>query len=100
MTDNSKPSDASAPFKVPEELSHLLDVPMKVTIELGNTRMRIREVLQLAPGSIVELPKSAGENIDVYINGQLLACGEVLELEGNTGIRITEVLQQGEENPK
>lgn len=100
MTDNSKPSDVAAPFKVSEEISHLLDVRMKVTIELGNARMKIREVLQLAPGSIVELPRSAGENIDVYINGKLLACGEVLELEGNTGIRLTELLLQAEENSK
>jgi flagellar motor switch protein FliN/FliY len=56
--------------------------------------MKIREILQLQLSSIIELPKSAGENVDVLINDRLIAFGEVLELEGSTGIRLTDLNNQ------
>ncbi len=99
MTENAKAPDPPGILKT-EELLHFLDVPMSVNIELGNAKMKIREILQLTQGSIMELPRSAGENIDVYVNGQLLACGEVLELEGNAGVRLTDILLQCEESVK
>lgn len=71
------------------EIAHYVDVPMKVRIQLGQKLLKIREILQLKPQSIIELPKSAGENIDILINGKLVASGEVLEMEGNAGIRLT-----------
>ena len=73
-----------------EEMDHFLNVPMKVTIQLANCNMKVREILQLQLNSIVELPKSAGENVDILINERLIAFGEVLELEGCTGIRLTD----------
>jgi flagellar motor switch protein FliN/FliY len=77
--------------KAMEEAGHFLDVPLKITIQLGSRNTKIREILQLKPDSILELAKSAGENIDVFINGKLIGYGEVLELEGNTGIRLTDL---------
>ena len=73
-----------------EEMDHFLNVPMKITIQLANCNMKVREILQLQLNSIVELPKSAGENVDILINERLIAFGEVLELEGSTGIRLTD----------
>jgi len=70
-------------------LDHFLDVPLKVRIQLGQKYLKIREILQLKEQSIIELPKSAGENIDILVNGRLVAFGEVLEMEGNAGIRLT-----------
>ena len=73
-----------------EELHHFLDVPIKIGIQLGKCNMKVQEILQLQPNSIVELPKSAGENVDILINGRLIAFGEVLELESSAGIRLTD----------
>jgi flagellar motor switch protein FliN/FliY len=70
-------------------VDHFLDIPLKVRIQLGQRYLKIREILQLKEQSIIELPKSAGENIDIFVNGKLVAFGEVLEMEGNAGIRLT-----------
>ncbi len=71
-------------------MSHFLNVPMKIAIQLARCDMKVREILQLQVNSIVELPKSAGENVDILVNERLIAFGEVLELEGSTGIRLTD----------
>lgn len=71
---------------ISEELQYFGDVPIVVTVQLGERYMKIRDILQLQVGSVINLPKSAGENFDILINGQLAAFGEVTEL---TGIRIT-----------
>jgi len=72
------------------EIHHFGDVPVKIGVRLAKRNMKVQEILQLQPNSIVELPKSAGENVEVLINGRLIAFGEVLELESNTGIRLTD----------
>ncbi len=74
------------------EISRFTDLPMRITIQMGKLNMPVREILQLKENSVVEIPKSAGENIDIYVNGTLLAYGEVLDLEGSAGIRITDLL--------
>jgi flagellar motor switch protein FliN len=91
MPETQNISDASFSEKTKEEVHHFLDVPMKITVQLANTTMKVRDILQLQPSSVVELPKSAGENVDILINGRLIAFGEVMELEGSTGIRITDL---------
>jgi flagellar motor switch protein FliN len=63
---------------------------MKITVQLGKRSMTIREILQLKANSIVELSKSAGENVDITVNGKLIAYGEVLDMEGSAGIRLTD----------
>jgi flagellar motor switch protein FliN len=90
MTDNTKTAETSTFQKALEEAHYYLDIPIRVSIKLGRCTMKIREILQLQPGSIVELPKSAGENVDVFINENLLGFGEVLGMEGATGVRITD----------
>ena len=74
-----------------EELNYFGDVPLGIDVQLGECRMKIRDILQLQVGSVISLPKSAGENVDILINGRLTAFGEVVRLEGSTGIRITEL---------
>jgi len=73
------------------ELQCFGDLPLGITIQLDERRMKIRDILQLHAGSVISLPKSAGENVDILINGKAIAFGEVVRLEGSTGIRITEL---------
>lgn len=70
----------------------LMDVPLQITVELGRTRKLIREILELAPGSVVELDKLAGESVDVLVNGKLIAKGEVVVIDENFGVRITDII--------
>ncbi len=70
----------------------LMDVPLKITVELGRTRMLVREVLDLQAGSVVELDRMAGDLVDVYINERLIAKGEVVVVDDKFGVRITEML--------
>jgi len=72
----------------------IMDVPLQVTVELGRTRKLIRDILELVPGSIVELDKLAGEPVDVLVNGKLIAKGEVVVIDENFGVRITEIVSQ------
>jgi flagellar motor switch protein FliN len=74
-----------------EELRFFLDVPMRITVQLGSRFMKVRDILQLQPNSIIELTKSAGENVDILLNERLIAFGEVMELESSTGIRLTDL---------
>jgi flagellar motor switch protein FliN len=94
MPDSQNPNELSTADKAMEDLHHFLDVPMKITIQLANRIMKVRDILQLQPSSIVDLPKSAGENVDILINERLIAFGEVMELEGSTGIRLTDLYTQ------
>ncbi|GIH97575.1 flagellar motor switch protein FliN [Planobispora siamensis] len=73
-------------------LDMLHDVEMSVTAELGRTRMTVRELLSLAPGAVVELDRAAGSPVDLLVNGRLIARGEVVVIDENFGIRITEIL--------
>jgi flagellar motor switch protein FliN len=70
----------------------LMDVPLEISVELGRVKMIVREVLDLGTGSIVEVDKAAGEPVDVMVNGRLIAKGEVVVIEDNFGVRITEIL--------
>jgi flagellar motor switch protein FliN/FliY len=74
-------------------LELLLDIPMEVVVELGRTKKKISEVLELSGGSIVELDKMAGEPVDVYVNSKLVAKGEVVVIDEHFGVRITEISQ-------
>lgn len=70
----------------------LFDVPLEISVELGRVKMMVREVLDLGTGSIIEIDKAAGEPVDVMVNGRLVAKGEVVVIEDNFGVRITEIL--------
>jgi flagellar motor switch protein FliN/FliY len=86
--------DESPPAPGGSDISLLLDVPLQVTVELGRTQLRIRNVLELVPGSIVELDKLAGEPVDVLVNGKQIARGEVVVIDEEFGVRITDVASQ------
>ena len=77
-------------------LDLLMDIPLEISVELGRVRMLVREVVELGTGSIVELDKLAGEPVDVMVNGRAVARGEVVVIEDNFGVRITEVLNPSE----
>ena len=74
----------------------LFDVPLEISVELGRVKMMVREVLDLGTGSIIEVDKAAGEPVDVMVNGRLVAKGEVVVIEDNFGVRITEILNPAE----
>ena len=91
------PLQSPAPQEsVPANLGLLYDVPLNVTVELGRTKKSVREVLELSQGSIIELDKLAGEPVDIYVNQQRIARGEVVVIEENFGVRVTEIIQPHE----
>lgn len=81
---------------MPSNIDLIMDVPLEVTVELGRTKMQIKEILDLGAGSIVELDKLAGEPVDVLVNGKLIAKGEVVVIDESFGIRITNIVSQME----
>jgi len=78
------------------KLELLFDVPLRVTVELGRTKMTLKQILDLAPGSLVELDKLTGEPVDILVNGKLIARGEVVVIDENFGVRITEIVSPRE----
>jgi flagellar motor switch protein FliN/FliY len=83
---------AAAPARTMSGLDLLHGVEMEVTVELGRTRLTVRDLLSLRAGSVIELDRAAGSPADVLVNGRLIARGEVVVIEENFGIRITEIL--------
>lgn len=77
---------------LPRGIELILDIPLDVTVELGRVRMLIKDVLELSSGSIIELDRVAGEPVDLLVNGRLVAKGEVVVIEDNFGLRITEII--------
>ncbi len=77
-----------------DELGEFLDVQFKLSVEFGRRKMCLREILELSTGSIVSIPKSAGDNVDVYANDKLIALGEIITVEETIGIVITEILSK------
>lgn len=75
-----------------ENIALIKDVPLEVTVELGRTSKAISDILDFAPGTIIELDKIAGEPVDVLVNGKLVAKGEVVVIEENFGVRVTEII--------
>lgn len=77
-------------------LDMLLDIPLKVTVELGRTNRTIKDILELSAGSIVELDKLAGEPVDILVNQKLIAKGEVVVIDENFGVRLTDIISQSD----
>lgn len=75
--------------------SFLMDVPLTVVVELGRARKLLREVLSFRPGTVIELEKLTGEPLDILVNGKLVARGEVVVLDENFAVRITEIVGAG-----
>ncbi len=87
-----KPSSDS----VRPELDFLLEIPLDISVELGRRSMKIKELLQLSQGSVVELNKMAGEPADIYVNKKLMAKGEVVVVNEKFGIKLTEIISPAE----
>jgi flagellar motor switch protein FliN/FliY len=85
-------SAATAATAAPSNLDFLLDVPVKLSAELGSCKMTMQELLDLDLGTVVQLDKPANANVDVYVNQKLVARGEVVVAEDNFGIRIKEIV--------
>ncbi|MCF6137117.1 flagellar motor switch phosphatase FliY [Pseudalkalibacillus berkeleyi] len=75
-------------------LDMLLDIPLQVTVELGRTKRSVKDILELSQGSIIELDKLAGEPVDILVNQKLIAKGEVVVIDENFGVRVTEIMSQ------
>jgi flagellar motor switch protein FliN/FliY len=83
----------SSIMESPENLDLVLDVPVSLTVELGGCKLPMGEVLQLGPGSVVQLEKLASEPVELLVNGKLIARGEVVVLEDRFGVKITQLIK-------
>ncbi|HNW47139.1 MAG TPA: flagellar motor switch phosphatase FliY [Thermotogota bacterium] len=77
---------------LPKQLELLYDVPLEITVELGRSRLTLKEILDLSIGSIIELDKLTGEHVDILVNGKVIARGEVVVVEESFGVRVTEIV--------
>lgn len=91
-----KPFAAVQPQASPRELQMIMDIPVKLSVELGRTRITIKQLLELAQGSVLALNGLAGEPMDILINSYLIAQGEVVVVDDRYGIRITEIITPSE----
>ncbi len=87
---------AVAPVGLAKEIDFILDIPVVLTVELGRTKITIKNLLQLAQGSVVELDGLAGEPMDVLVNGCLIAQGEVVVVNDKFGVRLTDIITPAE----
>lgn len=92
----SVPDKNEAMLSLAEDLNLVLDIPVKMTVELGRTKMTIKELLRLSQGSVVPLEGLAGEPLDILINGYLIAQGEVVVVSDKFGVRITDIITPSE----
>jgi flagellar motor switch protein FliN/FliY len=90
------PLAETAPSAEAGNITLILDVPLQFSVELGRTKKTIKDILDLGPGAVVELDKLAGETVDVFVNGKSIAKGEVVVIDENYGVRITEILSSKE----
>ncbi len=86
------PVESGAAVPSNKNIEFVLDIPLQVTVQIGSTRMVIRELLQLGQGSVIELNKLAGEPMEVLVNNKLVARGEVVVVNEKFGIRLTDVV--------
>jgi len=78
------------------DIEFLLDIPVEITVQLGRTRMLIKELLQLGQGSVIELEKLAGEPMEILANSRLIARGEVVVVNEKFGVRLTDIISPSE----
>jgi flagellar motor switch protein FliN len=93
---NLKPDAPEAGTNRELNLDVVLDIPVTLSMEVGRSRVSIRNLLQLNQGSVVELERATGEPLDVYVNGTLIAHGEVVVVNDKFGIRLTDVISPAE----
>lgn len=98
LTEASESTEANNPLdeKRDRNLGLILDIPLKVTVELGRTKMVVSELLNLGQGSVIELSKLAGEPMEVLVNGKLVARGEAVVVNEKFGVRLTDIISPTE----
>jgi flagellar motor switch protein FliN/FliY len=92
LADNIRAGDDALNKLKVQNLDFILDIPLKVTVELGRTSVVIKDLLQLGQGSVLELDKLAGEPLEILVNGKLVAKGEVVVVNEKFGIRLTDII--------
>jgi len=92
LTDQIKAGDDALNKLKVQNLDFILDIPLKVSVELGRAKVVIKDLLQLGQGSVLELDKLAGEPLEVLVNGKLVARGEVVVVNEKFGIRLTDII--------
>ncbi|MGL4208773.1 MAG: flagellar motor switch protein FliN [Candidatus Adiutrix sp.] len=86
------PSSSSTTDGATRPLDFILDIPLEISVELGRARMVINDLLQLGQGSVIELSKLAGEPLEIFVNGKLVARGEVVVVNEKFGVRVTDIV--------
>lgn len=86
----------AAPADAANDLEFLVDVPLRLTVEIGSSKLLLREVLQLGKGSVIELDRDSGEPADVFVNGRLIARGDVTSIDNRLAVRIVELVRVGD----
>jgi flagellar motor switch protein FliN/FliY len=92
LSDDIKAGDESLNKLKVQNLDFILEIPLKVSVELGRAKVVIKDLLQLGQGSVIELDKLAGEPLEVLVNGKLIARGEVVTVNEKFGIRLTDII--------
>lgn len=95
MSDNPEVNSGEVPFDK-KNLEFILDIPLQVTVELGRTKLLVKEVLQLNQGAVVELTKLAGEPLDIFVNSKLVARGEAVVVNEKFGVRLVDIVSPNE----
>lgn len=103
MSEQSQAKTSQVPDEAGENLEEkirsldrILDIPMQISVELGRTRMPVKDVIQLGQGSVIELSKMVGDHLEIFVNQKLIARGEVVVVNEKFGIRISEILSPQE----
>ena len=96
MAEETAAAPGSGPGEAPRNFDRLLDIPLEVTVEIGRTKLALKELLSLTPGSVIELMKGADEHLDVLVNGKPIARGEAVMVNDKFGIRLTDVTSPSE----
>ena len=96
MAASAKKEDTGLSPHKDRNLNLILDIPLKVTVELGRTKMPVSELLNLTQGSVIELSKLAGEPMEVYVNEKLIARGEAVVINEKFGVRLTDIISPAE----
>jgi len=92
--ENGSTSEEKLPAEeLPENLELILDFPLKVSVQLGKVKKKLREIRQLSPGMVVELERPINEPVDIYVGGKLIARGEVVVVDENLAVKITHIVE-------
>ncbi len=96
MSDNQEKNEQRDPLQEKRNLELIMDIPLHLTVELGRTKLLVKDLLQLNQGSVVELGKLAGELLDIFVNSKLVARGEAVVVNDKFGVRLVDIISPAE----